>query len=180
MGRGTPDLAAHRGRHRFRGRVVAQFPAPARRCGPLPAAAPSLDRVSPRPLRVPVPSALVAVVIALCAVLLLKWLAVVALIGWGVTILARGLWRRRYRPLALELDPASPRDPDHGLDLLLPDARPDGSEGEDCSWCGLAGGHQDLRGRPVRPRHAHAAARGTAGPVAVGARPSSVRKPSSV
>ncbi len=111
-----------------------------------------------------------AVVIALCAVLLLKWLAVVALIAWGATLVARWLWRRRYRPLTLELEPA-PTVPDLGLDLLLPAPRPvsagpvqDG-QGEDCSWCGLAGGHLDLRGRPVRPRHAHAA-RGVARPVA--------------
>ncbi len=89
-------------------------------------------------------------VIALCAVLLLKWLAVVALVVTGLVVLARGLWRRRYRPLALEMEPAAPRAPEPGL---VPVPRP--AADPDCSWCGLAGGHHDLLGRPVRPRHAH-------------------------
>ena len=84
------------------------------------------------------------IVIALCAVLLLKWLAVVALIAFGVTVLARWLWRRRYRPITLDVGTAPA--------VAVPAARP---EGEDCSWCGLEGGHRDLRGRPVRPRFAH-------------------------
>jgi hypothetical protein len=92
----------------------------------------------------------VGIVIALCAVLLLKWLAVVALIAWGVTVLARWLWRRRYRPITLDVGAAP--------DVVLP-AEP---EGEDCSWCGLAGGHRDIRGRPVRPRFAHAVRAGSA------------------
>jgi hypothetical protein len=96
----------------------------------------------------------VGIVIALCAVLLLKWLAVVALIAVGVTVLARTLWRRRYRSLALDVEAAPAVAPDHGLELVLPAPRPDA--GEDCSWCGLVGGHRDLRDRPVRPRLAHA------------------------
>jgi hypothetical protein len=91
-------------------------------------------------MRVPVPSAVVGIVIALCAVLLLKWLSVVALCAWALTVLVRGLWRRhragRARAAVVDVEPA-------------PDAEPD------CSWCGLPGGHHDLRGRPVRPRHAH-------------------------
>jgi hypothetical protein len=109
----------------------------------------------------------VGIVIALCAVLLLKWLAVVALIAWGVTVLARWLWRRHRRPLTLDDETAAA--PDHGLDVLLPAPRPDaagnpaaGPDGEDCSWCGLGGGHRDLRGRPVRPRLAHAVRAGSA------------------
>jgi hypothetical protein len=90
--------------------------------------------VSSRPLRVPVPSAPVGIVIALCAVLLLKWLAVVALVVGGLVMLARWLWRR-HRPLGPVPAPRSPEP--------------------DCSWCGLAGGHLDVRGRPVRPRHFH-------------------------
>jgi hypothetical protein len=98
--------------------------------------------VSSRPLRVPVPSAPVGIVIALCAVLLLKWLAVVALVVGGLVVLARWLWRR-HRPLAA--DPAP---------VTVPAPR---SAEPDCSWCGLAGGHLDAFGRPVRPRHAHQA-----------------------
>lgn len=99
--------------------------------------------------RVPVPGAVVGVVIALCAILLLKWLAIVALVGWGLTLLLREAWRRHrgQTPPAL----------DTGLDLLLPAPRPEAvaAPSEDCTWCGLVGGHRDLRGRLVRPRHAH-------------------------
>ena len=80
------------------------------------------------------------IVIALCAVLLLKWLAVVALVVGGLVVLARWSWRR-HRPLPPEptaVTVAAPRR-----------AEPD------CTWCGLAGGHRDGSGRPVRPRHAH-------------------------
>jgi hypothetical protein len=91
-------------------------------------------------MRVPVPSAPVGIVIALCAVLLLKWLAVVALVGGGLVVLARWLWRR-HRPLGPE--PAVVTAP-----------APRSSE-PDCSWCGLAGGHHDGYGRALRPRHVH-------------------------
>ncbi|MCD2192346.1 hypothetical protein LQ327_02905 [Actinomycetospora endophytica] len=106
--------------------------------------------MSPRPRRLPVPSALVGIVIALCAVLLLKWLAVVALVGWGVTVLARWLWTHRHQRVTVDVEPApaSGRSPE--------------AVGTDCSWCGLAGGHRDLRGRPVRPRLAHAVVAGSA------------------
>lgn len=101
-------------------------------------------------VRVPVPGAVVGVVIALCAVLLLKWLAIVALVGWGLTLLVRWAWRRHRGA------PVAPLDA--GLDLLLPAPREEPApraESEDCTWCGLVGGHRDLRGRLVRPRHAH-------------------------
>lgn len=88
--------------------------------------------------------------IALCAVLLLKWLAVVALIACGLALTVRWVWRRHH--------PGASRfrqgPDDAGLDLLLPAPR---EAGDDCSWCGLRGGHRDVRGRLVRPRHAHAA-----------------------
>ncbi|WP_433800200.1 hypothetical protein [Actinomycetospora sp. CA-084318] len=104
-------------------------------------------------VRVPVPGAVVGVVIALCAVLLLKWLAIVALVGWGLTLLVRWAWRRQRGVAAPPLDA--------GLDLLLPAPREEpapvvgSAASEDCTWCGLVGGHRDLRGRLVRPRHAH-------------------------
>jgi hypothetical protein len=84
----------------------------------------------------------VGIVIALCAVLLLKWLAVVALVVGGLVVLARWLWRR-HRPLAAGPAPAL---------VTVPAPR---SGEPDCSWCGLAGGHHDGFGRPVRPRHFH-------------------------
>jgi hypothetical protein len=82
----------------------------------------------------------VGIVIALCAVLLLKWLAVVALVVGGLVLLARWLWRR-HRPLAP--GPAA---------VTVPAPR---SAEPDCSWCGLAGGHHDGLGRPLRPRYVH-------------------------
>ncbi|WP_018334229.1 hypothetical protein [Actinomycetospora chiangmaiensis] len=107
-------------------------------------------------VRVPVPGAVVGVVIALCAVLLLKWLAIVALVGWGLTLFVREAWRRHRG--------SAPPVLDAGLDLLLPAPRAEAVTAgpavsavpsEDCTWCGLVGGHRDLRGRLVRPRHAH-------------------------
>jgi hypothetical protein len=107
--------------------------------------------VSTGRVRVPVPGAVVGVVIALCAVLLLKWLAIVALVGWGAALLVRWAWRRHRGEAAPVLDA--------GLDVLLPAPRAEAPvlPDEDCTWCGLVGGHRDLRGRLVRPRHAHAA-----------------------
>ena len=89
--------------------------------------------------RVPVPGAVVGVVIALCAILLLKWLAIVALVGWGLTLFVREAWRR-HRGTA-------PPALDAGLDLLLPEPRAEAvavpaAPSEDCTWCGLAGGHR--------------------------------------
>lgn len=110
---------------------------------------PSLDRVSPGSVRVPVPGAVAGTVIALCAVLLLKWLAVVALIACGLALTVRWLWRRHHPAGSVTAGPD-----DAGLELVLPAPR---ENGDDCSWCGLRGGHRDLRGRLVRPRHAHAA-----------------------
>ncbi|MDL5155709.1 hypothetical protein [Actinomycetospora termitidis] len=103
--------------------------------------------------RIPVPGGVIGVVIALCAVLLLKWLAIVALVVCGLTLLARWAWRR-HRGSVAGIAPAT-TSADAGLDLVLPAPRPHAAD--DCTWCGLVGGHRDLRGRPVRPRHAHAA-----------------------
>jgi hypothetical protein len=86
----------------------------------------------------------VGIVIALCAVLLLKWLAVLALVVGGLVLLVRWLWHR-HRPAArgAVLDDAP---------VIVPLPR---SSEPDCTWCGLAGGHHDGYGRPVRPRHFH-------------------------
>ncbi|MEJ2868928.1 hypothetical protein WCD74_14240 [Actinomycetospora sp. OC33-EN08] len=102
--------------------------------------------------RIPVPGGVIGVVIALCAVLLLKWLAIVALVVCGLTLLARWGWRRR-RAGAGPVVGTPGLTGDVGLELLVPVPRP--APVDDCTWCGLAGGHRDLRGRPVRPRHAH-------------------------
>lgn len=85
--------------------------------------------------RAPVaPATLVAtLLIALCALLLLKWIAVVALVALGLGAL---VWWARRGPTASAPVPAV-----HYRD--------------DCSWCGRAGGHRDGSGRLRRPRHVH-------------------------
>lgn len=98
-----------------------------------------------------VTTAIVVLLIAFCAVLLAKWLAVVALAGLLlVVVLRRVIHAVRGRRA---LDEAAVVAPDPGpvtgpqrVVVPMPD----------CSWCGLVGGHRDLRGDPVRPRLAHA------------------------
>ncbi len=127
-----------------------------------------------------VTTAVVGLLIAFCAVLLAKWLAVVALAALLLAVvlrlaLRRGVaaYRGRRAPGADVADPADPLLPvtDPAIDRVVGGAfdrafadRPRRSAGvvpvttmgPPCSWCGLVGGHRDLQGRPVRPRHAHA------------------------
>jgi len=106
-----------------------------------------------------VPSAVVGLVIALCALLLLKWLAVVALVVVSAALLGRWVWRRHRAP-----EPTRGRGDDPGADVpvadpVLPRRRVEAprAPADDCSWCGLSGGHWAPDGARLRPRHAHTA-----------------------
>lgn len=102
-----------------------------------------------------VTTAIVGLLIAFCAVLLAKWLAVVALAGLLLVVVLRFALLRVVRSVRGRRAPA-------GLAVVAPDRGPVTGPQRvvvpmpDCSWCGLVGGHRDLRGQPVRPRHAHA------------------------
>ncbi|MDD7931089.1 hypothetical protein [Actinomycetospora straminea] len=102
----------------------------------------------------------VGLLIALCALLLAKWLAVVALAALVLLAVLRLALRRVWRGVrarrAGPADPAAPTAPATGERLAAVPAPVTRIPGPTCSWCGLVGGHHDLRGRPVRPRHAHA------------------------
>ena len=90
----------------------------------------------------------VALLIALCTVVLAKWLALVAFAAVVLALLARPAVRRvtrRFRERRAARGPAL---------VAVPGARVVDEE-PDCSWCGLAGGHRDPLGRPLRPRLAH-------------------------
>lgn len=97
--------------------------------------------------RSPAPSTVLAgLVVAFCAVLMAKWLAIAALGALALYLVVHRLVvRGRGGPLL----PAAFLAEDRGL--LGPGA-------DDCSWCGLAGGHRDPLGRPLRPRLAHVSA----------------------
>jgi len=122
-----------------------------------------------------VTTAVVGLLIAFCAVLLAKWLAVVALAALLLAVVLRLAMRRVVRavrgrgaPAELAAEPAAPvtdtavdRVVGAALDRAAGPRRPTGvvpvtTVGPPCSWCGLVGGHHDGEGRPVRPRHAHA------------------------
>lgn len=96
------------------------------------------------------PGAVSVLVAALCALLLLKWLAVAGLVALAIAALVGWIWRGGFRSLRFEqdLDDAVPAP------RTAPRAEP---SPDDCSWCGHPGGHRDAQGRLVRPRHAHAA-----------------------
>lgn len=105
-----------------------------------------------------VTTAIVGLLIAFCALLLFKWLAVVALVALVLIGVLRFTLRRvvRARRAARTTDPSGiPVTPVSSPASGPAAAAPTGT-GLDCSWCGLHGGHRDLRGRAVRPRHAHA------------------------
>ena len=93
----------------------------------------------------------VGLLIALCALLLLKWLAVVALVAVGLAALI--WWARRDPTVVHEPAPRSPAPtaPVVPVTAVAPREPVD----DDCSWCGLRGGHRDASGRLVRPRHVH-------------------------
>jgi hypothetical protein len=107
-----------------------------------------------------VTTAIVGLLIAFCALLLFKWLALVALAAVVLVAVLRFALRRAVHavrgrrsadadPGTVGATPAVPSAPATAPVLPLVPA-------PDCSWCGLLGGHRDLRGHPVRPRHAHA------------------------
>ena len=101
-------------------------------------------------------SVLLGVGVALCALLLLRWLALVALASLVVIALvrwARGLpvlpprgWRQRVLTALRSAGPARP----------VTTTSPTHPEADACSWCGRPGGHLGRDGERIRPRHAHA------------------------
>jgi hypothetical protein len=98
-----------------------------------------------------VTTAIVGLVVAFCALLLFKWLALVALAAVVLVGALRFAVRRavravRARRARRRQEPAE----------AVPAAVIAMTVAPDCSWCGLHGGHRDVQGRPVRPRHAHA------------------------
>ena len=99
-----------------------------------------------------VTTAIVGLLIAFCALLLFKWLALVALVALvlvGALRFAVGRLVRAIRARRAPQDETAPATATPAAVLAMTTA-------PDCSWCGLHGGHRDLRGRTVRPRHAHA------------------------
>lgn len=106
-----------------------------------------------------VTTTVVGLLIAFCALLLFKWLALVGLAALVLVGVLRLMLRRVLRARRAAREAVAPAAPGPGP---VP-ATADGAAvvvamgpAPDCSWCGLLGGHRDLRGRPVRPRHAHA------------------------
>ncbi|MEJ2862335.1 hypothetical protein [Actinomycetospora flava] len=108
---------------------------------------------------------IVGLLIAFCAVLLAKWLAVVAIAAFVLLAVLRFALRRVVRAArarraaraASAVAPPAATGPVSRTASAAP-AVSSALPGRACSWCGLAGGHHDLHGRPVRPRHAHAGA----------------------
>jgi hypothetical protein len=107
-----------------------------------------------------VTTAIVGLLIAFCALLLFKWLALVALAALMFVAVLRFALHRVVRAVrgrrAARADPGPA-----GATSVVPSGFATAPvlplvPAPDCSWCGLLGGHRDLRGHPVRPRHAHA------------------------
>ncbi|GAA4772472.1 hypothetical protein GCM10023200_01000 [Actinomycetospora chlora] len=98
-----------------------------------------------------VTTAIVGLVVAFCALLLFKWLALVALAAVVLAGALRFAVRRTLRAVRARRAPRSAEPAE-----AVPAAVIAMTVAPDCSWCGLHGGHRDHRGRPVRPRHAHA------------------------
>lgn len=97
-------------------------------------------------------TAVVGLLIAFCALLLFKWLALVALAALVLVAVLRFALRRGIRAVRARRSGRS----DEAAPAAVPAAVVAMTTAPDCSWCGLVGGHRDLRGRAVRPRHAHA------------------------
>lgn len=95
-------------------------------------------------------SIVVGLLIAFCALLLLKWLAVVALAAAGIAL---AVWWARRDPTAVR--PSVVAAPAVAEALLVAPVASRVATEDDCSWCGLPGGHRDLHGFLVRPRHVH-------------------------
>jgi hypothetical protein len=117
-----------------------------------------------------VTTAVVGLLIAFCALLLAKWLALVALAALLLAAVVRFAVRRVVRAVRARRAPAVAADPaapvtDGAVDRAVRAALDRAAHrratvvpvtGAVCSWCGLVGGHRDRDGRTVRPRHAHA------------------------
>lgn len=99
-------------------------------------------------------TAVVGLLIAFCAVLLFKWLALVAVAALVVIGVLRFAVLRLVRAVRARRGDADPApDPAPAVEATPVVVM---ASGPPCSWCGLVGGHHDSLGRPVRPRHAHA------------------------
>lgn len=110
--------------------------------------------MTPDPVRAPwrLPGVVSALVVALCALLLLKWLAVAGLVALAVALLVRWMWRGGFHAVRFE---EVAEQAEQGAPAPAPTMRREPSL-DDCSWCGHPGGHRDVAGRLVRPRHVHA------------------------
>lgn len=129
-----------------------------------------------------VTTTIVGLLIAFCALLLAKWLAVVAIAALVLLAVLRFAVRRIVRAVRARREARAASVPASvsgssvsGSSVAAPSVSAGSSRratsavtpavalrpvtpGPTCSWCGLVGGHHDHRGRPVRPRHAHAGA----------------------
>ncbi|WP_165825915.1 hypothetical protein [Actinomycetospora cinnamomea] len=114
-----------------------------------------------------VTTVIVGLLIAFCALLLAKWLALVAFAALLLALVLRFAVRRVVRAVRSRRAPVEPVSDtaldraggaalDRAGDRRAPVVPVTARTGAPCSWCGLVGGHHDLAGRPVRPRHAHA------------------------
>ena len=115
----------------------------------------NLVRVTPEPGDRRPATVVVGLIGALCALLLLKWLALVAILALVVVAGVRWAWGRpvvpRPGPSALRRALVPRLAPAAGGPVRAGDV-----PGEDCSWCGRPGGHLGRDGERIRPRHAHA------------------------
>ena len=117
----------------------------------------SLVRVTPEPGDRRPATVVVGLIGALCALLLLKWLALVAILALVVAGGVRWAWGRPVLPRPRIPAPAAlPSVASRSAAPVGGPSRPADAAGPDCSWCGRPGGHLGRDGEPIRPRHAHA------------------------